>query len=116
MKIWCAIIVLFFTVGATNKHTNRFIEGTVKDAQTNQALEMATVYIDKLKIGITTNKNGYYKQLLPDSIKANKLVLVCKYVGMVEERRKINIKKKLVPVNFSLTEKTQYLDVMKADL
>jgi hypothetical protein len=89
-----------------------FIEGKVVDAKTKEPLVSAPVFIDRPVIGIITDKNGYYKIQIPDSLSNKKVFLICKYVGMVDKRIKIRLKKHSVIANFELEERVIYLDTV----
>lgn len=62
-KPFILLTLLFFCLSA--KAQKATISGHVKDVQTGESLIGATVYVDEIKSGTTTNVYGYYALSLP---------------------------------------------------
>ncbi|MBZ5859353.1 TonB-dependent receptor [Flavihumibacter profundi] len=70
-----------------NTQTVVTIAGYVRDAKTGEAIAGASVYIEKPKIGITTDQYGYYSLSLPKG----RHILNIQSIGMKDTRRQIAI-------------------------
>lgn len=112
MKACLIFFMLLFQFVQDGNKEKVFIEGKVADSKTKQAIAYAVIYIDKPRIGIYTDENGYYKLEIPDSIANKKIKLSCKFVGMVDQKQKIRLKKKSLVINFELQERSQQIELV----
>jgi hypothetical protein len=70
--------------GAQSKYT---ISGYIKDTRTGEELIGATVYVQELATGATSNAYGFYSLTLP----AGNYTLLYSYVGFVSQRKTIDL-------------------------
>ena len=113
MKICLIICLLFIYTGSDEKRKNFFVEGRVVDARTQEPIVLASVFLDKPRIGIQTNESGHYKLQIPDSLLHKRLILFCKYVGMNNAKKKIRMKNHSIIQNFELTGRTVRIDLLE---
>lgn len=66
------------------------VQGLVIDANTKEPVPFASVFIKGSKIGTTTDLDGKFKFVIPDSFIANKVILVVAYVGYKRTEAEIN--------------------------
>ena len=81
-------LVLFLFVGSLiNAQQNQTITVNVVDASFNEKLAFATVFVDELSIGGTTDDNGDFRFEAPNGT----YTLLISYIGFKELRKEINI-------------------------
>jgi iron complex outermembrane recepter protein len=98
-----ASLLFFYSLGAFSQS---YLKGTIKDAETNQPLQGASVYWKNSNIGTKTNEQGHYSILA----QTTENLLIISYLGfekIILEPKDINGKSEL---NFSL-----YKTVFQAD-
>lgn len=76
------------------------ISGTVSNSQL-EPISSASVYIDELKVGTHTDKNGMYKL---ENIKAGDYTLKARRIGYWNDSVEVEISNRSVEVNFTLLE------------
>jgi hypothetical protein len=83
MKRYIVLLLMlswyFSSVAQTTKYT---VSGEVQDERNGEELIGATVYVEELKTGVSTNAYGYYAITLP----AGKYTLVFSYIGYQTQR------------------------------
>lgn len=95
---------LALTAAAQTKHT---IKGTVKSKATGESIIRATVIVQGMNIGVTTNDYGYYSLTLPDG----KYTLVVSSAGRQPQTIEVNLKEN-IDVTTQLEEQGQLQDVV----
>src|SRR5450755_2871916 len=70
---------------ANNGQPAALISGYVRDAKTGEAVIGASIYMDKPRIGVSTDQYGYYAISLPKG----RLILNIQSIGMKDTRRQI---------------------------
>ncbi|HEY4936225.1 MAG TPA: carboxypeptidase-like regulatory domain-containing protein, partial [Puia sp.] len=70
---------------AGNGQPNALISGYVRDTKTGEAVSGASIYIDKPRIGVSTDQYGYYALSLPKG----RLTLNIQSIGMKDTRRQL---------------------------
>jgi hypothetical protein len=80
----------------TTDSLKNVVQGVVIDAKTEEPLPFASVFIKDTKTGTTTDVNGRFKLLIPDSLLTDKIYLIIAYVGY--ERTEIVINKNDLPI------------------
>ena len=78
----------FLTVAAQEKFT---INGSIKDASNGEALIGATVFIQEIKSGVTSNEYGFYSITLPQSTYTMRV----SYIGFQEISKTIVLNKNI---------------------
>jgi hypothetical protein len=89
MRLFKILLLLLLCSGfgytqAQNKFT---ISGYIKDARTGEELIGATIYVQELGTGATSNAYGFYSLTLP----AGKYTLSYSYIGFVNQQKKITL-------------------------
>lgn len=77
-----------FNLSSQNKYT---ISGTIKDASTGEKSIGATVYVQELLKGTTTNEEGYYSITIPEG----NYTLVISYIGFEDKTHQVVLNKSL---------------------
>lgn len=72
------------------------VQGLVIDAKTKEPLPFASVLIKDTKIGTTTDLDGKFKLVIPDSLVTDKIYLIIAYIGY--EQTEILISKNDLPI------------------
>ena len=102
-------ILLIFSILLT--YTSAFaqqmgkVSGSVKDASSNETLIGVSVYVEKLKIGCTTDTKGHFDLDLP----YGEHELQISYIGFNTEIKKVSISNKPVTLNIKLQPDTEVL-------
>src|SRR5664279_238894 len=73
------------TNSANNGQLSALVSGYVRDGKTGEAVAGASIYIDKPRIGVSSDQYGYYAITLPKG----RLVLNIQSIGMKDTRRQI---------------------------
>ena len=68
------LLSCWMSVFAQQKGT---VSGTVKDADSGEALIGVSIYVEKLKMGTTTNEKGYYELSLP--VDEQQITVLCQF-------------------------------------
>lgn len=101
LKVWLALIVLFFQMTAITAQTTREITGIVYDEQ-GAGLPGVTILVDKSSRGVVTDIDGSF------SIKVgNADVLIFSYLGYQTQRVTVGAQKK---ITVNLQPKADELD------
>lgn len=80
------------TQASTTDTLRYVVQGKVIDAKTKEPLLFATVRIKDIKIGVTTDVEGYFKLTIPDSLVTDQICLVITYIGYKTTEMVINKK------------------------
>ncbi|MCQ2302553.1 MAG: TonB-dependent receptor [Bacteroidales bacterium] len=96
------LLSCWMSVFAQQKGT---VSGTVKDADSGEALIGVSIYVEKLKMGTTTNEKGYYELSLP----VDEQQITVSYVGYISENKRVTVTRKPQKLNFSLQPETEML-------
>ncbi len=99
--IICLIGLCFNTLAQQKGH----ISGTVKDAETSEALVGVSIYVEHLKQGTTTNERGRYELDLP----VGEHLLRISYVGYGTLEKKVTVTAKPQTINLKLQSETETL-------
>ncbi|MCS6822363.1 MAG: TonB-dependent receptor [Microscillaceae bacterium] len=99
---WVLVLIALNTF-AQSKFT---ISGYLKDAQNGEALIAATVFVNELKVGVTSNTYGFYSLSLP----AGSYTLTISYIGYKTQTLSLSLNQNLIknfelqPDNLTLSE------------
>lgn len=99
------IFILLASLGCTFAQQKGVVSGTVKDASSNESLVGVSVYVEKLKVGVTTDANGRFELELP----VGSHVLHISYVGFGAVDEKVTIGNKPVSLKVKLQPETEML-------
>ncbi|MCC7429962.1 TonB-dependent receptor [bacterium] len=109
--LFCCVLVLLNQVKAETNEKKGTLNGFIYDASNGEALIGASVFLQELKIGGTTNVSGYY--VVP-KIASGDYTVVFQYLGYKTKAEKIKIsagEKKSVNINLE-PEKLQAEEVL----
>ena len=67
MKYTFTFCLLFFTILLLAQNRDASVYGSVKDAQTDQPIDLVTVYIENTNYAVETNTNGFYRIKVPSN-------------------------------------------------
>ncbi len=110
-KIIIALFICIFTVINSSAQRQYTISGYLKDANNGEALIGATVYIQEITNGTTTNAYGFYSITLP----AGTYHLKFQYIGFDDLQQTVKLQQDL-RLNLELkTEKNQLQEVVVTD-
>jgi len=99
LLFWC-VIYNSFSNEATTIGDNGTISGFVYDATSKENLVGATIYLQGTKIGVLTNKNGFYAL---NNIPPGKYIIIASFIGYEKLMDTITIhKKEVIRKNFYL--------------
>ncbi|MCL5267437.1 MAG: TonB-dependent receptor [Bacteroidetes bacterium] len=89
ISVLCMVVLLISFMGSTARAASSSIKGSVKDAQTGEALPGATVMLKGTSIGTSTDLNGNYvvRNVPPGSYTIRVI-----YVGYEQQEKRIEIK------------------------
>lgn len=104
-KLIILILSLFCCLSAAFPQTQGVVSGTVKDAESGETLVGVAVYVEKLKLGTTTNENGFYELKLP----YGEQHLSISFVGYQTVEKKVNVTAKPHKLNVNLTVDSKML-------
>ncbi|HMG15896.1 MAG TPA: carboxypeptidase-like regulatory domain-containing protein, partial [Saprospiraceae bacterium] len=82
--------------------TTQYILGRVLDNE-NIPLESANITLKGNKIGTSSDREGKFKIMVPDSVLGKKIVLIVSYAGF--ETQEINISTKSFPIDIAVNLK-----------
>ncbi len=88
MKSYVGFLLMLFWYFSSFAQTTKYtVSGEVQDERNGEELIGATIYVEELKTGVTTNTYGYYSITLP----AGKYTLVISYVGYQTKRVSVDL-------------------------
>lgn len=104
------LLLFFFALAsfAASAQTKFTLSGHVKDVANGEELIGATIYIEDLKTGTTTNVYGFYSLTLP----AGKYVVAFQYIGYDVRRDTIQLDKNIT-LNVEMTGESKKIDVVE---
>lgn len=110
--IFCLVVFIFlfqtaFPSGFENKNKHT-VSGYVKDNSNGEELIGASVYVEELKVGTTTNVYGFYSLSLPEG----EYNLVFSFLGYDDLRKKVKLTED-VKYNASLVPSAELLDAVE---
>ncbi|MCP9768925.1 TonB-dependent receptor [Lacihabitans sp. LS3-19] len=100
------IAIVFFGLITLNSLAQNTISGSIKDTKTNEILAGANVYISDLKLGVSTNNEGFFKI---ENIKPGSYLFEISYLGYNNFVQKIYISKDTI-LNISLNSSVSELN------
>ncbi|MEN9001321.1 MAG: TonB-dependent receptor [Flavobacteriales bacterium] len=107
-KIGLLVIFSCFSLfGIGQKST---ISGTVKDAQSGEDLISATIYVEELKTGVTTNVYGFYSLTIPNG----KYKIKFSFIGYKDVYKTIDIKQS-TKINVELNPSDVFIEEFKVE-
>lgn len=80
-----AAVFLLFLTAASSGLAQKTINGTIRDAQTNEALPSANISIEGTYRGTISNSNGVYSLTIPDSLLP--ATVIVRYIGFESGKR-----------------------------
>jgi hypothetical protein len=86
------LIILCHSLVAQEKKEHATLSGYIKDFESGETLIGAAVYIESLKVGVTSNLYGFYSLSVP----AGKYKVTISYLGYISNSEEISIEKDLV--------------------
>ena len=84
-------------IESSSDSTKNTISGIVLDASTREQLAFATINIKNTNISATTDLNGAFKLIVPDSLLNNELYLIVSFVGF--RSKELYLNKNEFPMN-----------------
>ena len=84
----------------TTDSLKNLVKGMVIDSKTKEPLQFATILIKDTKTGTTTDFEGKFNLVIPDSLISDKIYLIIAYIGY--ERTEIVINKTDLPITKDL--------------
>lgn len=112
MKIIVLSLFLLVFYKTSSSQDSSFIYGTVKAKDTGEKFHKATVYISTAKIGVYTDKEGFYKLYIPNEFHGKRLILSFKYVGYDLQKRRVRIAKRSKQLNIHLSPMMQSIEAL----
>jgi len=67
MRYLYAFLILFSTLSLFAQDRDASIYGTIKDAESNEKIDIVTVYIEGTNFAVETNTNGFYRIKVPSN-------------------------------------------------
>ena len=112
MRLIC-VVLLVFSCGSSMAQEKFTINGFVKDASNGEALIGATIFVQEIKGGATTNEYGFYSITLPPAA----YNINISYVGFLSVSQSVTLDKN-TQLNIELTPENAQLEevVVKGDL
>ncbi|CAN5272509.1 TonB-dependent receptor [soil metagenome] len=98
-------VFIAFFASAQNKYT---ISGHIKDGANGEELIGATIYVEELKAGTSTNAYGFYSLTIPEGT----YVVVYQYVGF-DTRRDTLVLNKNLTLNIEMSGESKKIDVVE---
>lgn len=108
MGLLLALLISTFAFAQQKKHS---VSGIMKDARTGEALIGATVYVEELKTGVTTNTYGFYSLSLPPG----NYTLVYSYIGFENARKQVDLSSVDQKLNIELAEENKQLKAVEVN-
>lgn len=103
------LYLLFFTFLTSNiliAQQKSDIKGIVRDYETKEPLSFVTVIVEPLKVGTTTDENGYYHLSVPYGDYSVRY----SFVGYITELRDVNLNVANKTIDISLKQDSKMLD------
>lgn len=97
--------IVLSALGCVFAQQKGVVSGTVKDASSNESLVGVSVYVERLKVGVTTDAKGDFKLELPEG----EHLLHISYVGFCAVDEKVTIGSKPVSLKVRLQPETEML-------
>jgi hypothetical protein len=88
MKKYIVLILLSaLTIAGYAQQKKYTLSGEMKDAKTGEELVGASVYVEELKTGVTTNSYGFYSLSLP----SGSYTIVFSYIGYESVKKQVDL-------------------------
>lgn len=101
ISLFLLIVISISAFAQQKKHT---ISGELKDARTGEELVGASIYVEELKTGVTTNSYGFYSLNLPVGV----YTLVFSYIGYESVKKQVDLSTDQ-KIKIELTEESKKL-------
>ena len=105
-----ALVFLLNLVFSINFGQKSTVSGTIKDSQSGEDLISATVFVEELKAGVTTNVYGFYSLTIPNGT----YTIRYSYIGYKDIFKKIEITAS-TKVSIELTSSDVYMKEFKVE-
>ena len=104
-KLILSVICLFVLMASGLAQLKGRVSGTVRDESTGESLVGVSIYVERLKVGTTTDERGRYDLDLP----LGEHVLRVSYVGYSTLHKKVTISNKPQTLNMKLVLESEQL-------
>ena len=105
-RLFFLLILSFFITNTICAQQKGGIQGVIKDHNNHDVLSGVTVYVEALKTGTSSDKNGHYELSLPEG----SYNITFSFIGYVSETKHVNIHNSVKTLDVSLQIDNKMLD------
>ena len=106
LRLFFLLILSFFITNIISAQQKGGIQGVIKDHNNHDVLSGVTVYVEALKTGTSSDKNGHYELSLPEG----SYNITFSFIGYISETKHVNIHNSVKTLDVSLNVDNKMLD------